>query len=79
LDGLCHPLAVEIGEAGFDHRNVPSIFTLLDYCQGLIVTDAEASSVQLIHYMVKELSKSLPQPLLCPRGNLLNISELATS
>jgi len=79
VDGLCHPLAAEIGEAGFDPRNVQSIFTLLDYCQSLIVADAEALSVQLIHCMVKELSKSLPQILLCPRGNLLNLSELTTS
>jgi len=54
VDELCHALAVEIGETDFDPDNVPSIGTLLDYCQGLITVDAEASTVRLIHYTVQE-------------------------
>jgi len=54
VDELCHALAVEIGETNFDPENVPSISILLDYCQGLITVDAEASTVRLIHYSVQE-------------------------
>jgi len=54
VDELCHALAVEIGENDFDPENVPSMGALLEYCQGLITVDAEASTVRLIHYTVQE-------------------------
>ena len=54
VDELCHALAVEIGETDFDSENVPSIGALLDYCQGLITVDEQASTVRLIHYTVQE-------------------------
>ena len=60
VDELCHALAVEIGAAHFDPENVPSIGTLLDCCQGLIMVDAEASIVRLIHYTVQEYLCSHP-------------------
>ena len=59
-DELCQALAVEIGETDFDPENIPSIGTLLDYCQGLITVDAEASTVRLIHYTVQEYLCSRP-------------------
>ena len=52
VDELCQALAVEIGETDFDPENIPSIGTLLDYCQGLITVDVEASTVRLIHHTV---------------------------
>ena len=60
VDELCQALAVEIGETDFDLENIPSIGTLLDYCQGLITVDAEASTVRLIHYTVQEYLCSRP-------------------
>jgi len=54
VDELCQALAVEIGGTDFDPENVPSIGGLLDYCQGLITVDAEASTVRLIHSTVQE-------------------------
>jgi len=54
VDELCHALAVEIGEGDLDPENIPSIDTLLDYCQGLIRVDTEALTVRLIHYTVQE-------------------------
>jgi len=51
VDELCHALAVEIGATDFNPENVHSISTLID-C--LITVDAEASTVGLIHYTVKE-------------------------
>ena len=60
VDELRQALAVEIGEMDFDEENVPSISTLLDCCQGLITVDAEASTVRLIHYTVKEYLCNYP-------------------
>ena len=60
VDELCHALAVEIGATDFDPENVPSIGTLLDYCQGLVTVDAEASTVRLIHYTVQEYLCAYP-------------------
>jgi len=60
VDEVCDALAVEIGETDFDKENVPSIGTLLDCCQGLIAVDAEASTVQLIHYTVQEYFCNYP-------------------
>ena len=54
VDELCHALAVEIGATDFDLENVPSIVTLLQCCQGLIVVDKEASTVRLIHHTLQE-------------------------
>ena len=60
VDELCHALAVEIGESDFDPENIPSLGTLLDCCQGLIIVDAEASTVRLIHYTVQEYLCTYP-------------------
>ena len=45
-DELCHALAVEIESPDLNSDNVPSIGTLLGCCQGLIVVDKEASTIQ---------------------------------
>ena len=60
VDELCHALAVEIGATDFDPKNIPSIGTLLDYCQGLIVVDSETSTVRFIHFTVQEYLCSYP-------------------
>ena len=60
VDELCHALAVEIGATDFNLENIPSIATLLDYCQGLIVVDSETSTVRLIHYTAQEYLCSYP-------------------
>ena len=54
VDELCHALAVEIGSADLDPENAPSIGTLLNCCQGLLVVDEEASTVRLIHPTLQE-------------------------
>jgi len=54
VDELCNALAVEIGSPDFDPENIPSIGTLLHFCQGLITVDEESSTVRLIHHTVQE-------------------------
>ena len=70
MDELCHALAVEIGTTDFDPENVPSMGTLLDGCQGLIIVDAEASTVRLIHYTVQEYLCSYPGLFIKPHSIL---------
>jgi len=54
VDELCNVLAVELGSTDFDPDNIPSIATLLHFCQGFITVDEESSTVRLIHYTVQE-------------------------
>jgi len=49
-DELCHALAAEIRSTDIDTDDVPSIQTLLNSCQGLVVMDKKASTVGLIHF-----------------------------
>jgi len=51
---VCHALAVQLGSTDFDARNIPSMSTLLNCCQGLITVDKEASTVRLIHFTLQE-------------------------
>ena len=60
-DELRHPLAVEIGSSSLHTDNVPSIGTLLSCCQGLVVMDKEASTVQLIHFTLQERLRAQPE------------------
>ena len=70
VDELCHALAVEIGATDIDLENGPSIGTLLDSCQGLIVVDSEASTVRLIHYTAQEYLCSHPGLIIKPHSIL---------
>jgi len=59
-DELCQALAVEIGSADLDPENAPSMGTLLNCCQGLLVMDEEASTVHLIHPTLQEYLSARP-------------------
>ncbi|RPB02048.1 hypothetical protein L873DRAFT_1762725 [Choiromyces venosus 120613-1] len=53
-DELCHALAVEIGATHLNPDNIPSILTLLRFCQGLIIVEKDTSTVRLIHFTLQE-------------------------
>ena len=57
---LCHALAVEIGSADLNLENIPTIGTLLNCCQGLLVVDKEASTVRLIHSTLQNYLSTCP-------------------
>ena len=59
-DELCHALAVEIGAPNVNNDNVPSTWTLLACCQGLVVVDKWASTVRLIHFTLQEYLRAHP-------------------
>ena len=59
-DELCHALAVELGSAGFDASNVPSISTLVSCCQGLVTLDKKTSTLRLIHFTLQEYLSGHP-------------------
>jgi len=52
-DELCHTLAVKIGLVDLDPENVPSVKTLSDCCQGLLAVEREASTVHLVHSILR--------------------------
>ena len=54
VDELCHAPAVEIGSTDVNTDNVPSIRTVLDYCQGLATIDKGSSTIRLTHFTLKE-------------------------
>ena len=51
---LCHALAVEIGSADLDPKNVPALRTLLASCLGLVTVEASSSTVRLVHPILRE-------------------------
>ena len=55
---LCHALAVEMGSTYLDPDNIPPQDTVLGSCLGLVVVDAETSTVRLIHYTLQEYLSS---------------------
>ena len=54
IDELRHALAVEMGSANLDPENIRPQDTVLGSCLGLVVVDAETSTVRLIHYTLQE-------------------------
>ena len=61
VDELCHALGVEIGSAGLDGDDVPSIGTVLSCCQGLVSVDNEVSTARLIHFTLQEYLRAHPE------------------
>ena len=59
-DELCHALSIELGSTYFNVLNMPSIMTLMNCCQGLITVDKEASTVQLVHFTLREYLSAHP-------------------
>ena len=70
---LCHALAVELGSTRFNSRNVPSISTLVNCCQGLITMDKEASTVRLVHFTLQEYFSANPNIFTTPHSSIAEI------
>ena len=58
VDEICHALAVKKGSRDIDVNNVPSIWTVLSCCQGLVAVDKRSSTARLIHFTFKEYLSS---------------------
>jgi len=72
-DELCHALAIQLDSTDFDIGNIPSIPTLVNYCQGLITVDKEASTVRLIHFTLQEYFSSRPDIFSKPHSAMAEI------
>jgi len=70
---LCHALAVELGSTRFNSRNVPSMSTLVNCCQGLITVDKEASTVRLVHFTLQEYLSANPDIFTTPHSSIAEI------
>ncbi|KAL2865239.1 uncharacterized protein BJX67DRAFT_382980 [Aspergillus lucknowensis] len=51
---LQHALAVEIGVPHFDLDNIPELDEIVSVCEGLVTTDKENDTVNLVHYTAQE-------------------------
>ena len=60
---LCHALGVKMGSADLDPEDVPSIRTLLASCLGLLTVEECSSTVQLVHFTLREYLTSDPTML----------------
>jgi len=54
VEELCHAIAIRIGSDDLDNDDIPTISTLLDFCQGLVTVDKGGSTVRLIHFTLQE-------------------------
>jgi len=72
-DELCHALAVELRSKDFNARNIPSIWTLVSCCQGLITVEKETSTVRLVHPTVKEYLSTRPDIFSRPHAAMAEI------
>ena len=63
IDELRYALAVEMDSADLDPENIRPQDTVLGSCLGLVVVDAETSTVRLIHYTLQEY---LSRPAILP-------------
>ena len=57
---LCEALGVEIGSAGLENDNVPSIRTILNCGLGLVTVDSSSSKVRLVHFTLQEHIQANP-------------------
>ena len=73
VDELCYALAVQLGSADFDVGNIPSMSTLVNCCQGLIIVDKEASTIRLIHFTLQEYLSSHPDIFNKPHSAMAEI------
>ena len=60
VDELCHAIAIRIGSHDLDNDDIPTISTLLGFCQGLVTVDKGGSSVRLIHFTLQEHLRTHP-------------------
>jgi len=67
-DELRHALAIKPGSKDFNGGNIPSMSTLVSYCQGLITVDKEASTVRLIHFTLQEYLSARPDTFSRPHS-----------
>ena len=72
-DELCHALAVEVGTADLNVRNVPSIRTLLSCTLGLVTIDEQSSTVRLVHFTLQEYIAAHPDLFITPHSMMAEI------
>ena len=70
VEELCQALGVEIGLADCNEDDVPSIWTVLSCCQGLVIVDKEGSTVRLIHYTLQEYLTTHPNFFQSPHSTI---------
>jgi len=73
VDELCHTLAVETGSTDLNPDNIPSIYTILGRCLGLIAVDKEASTVRVVHFTLHMYLREHSALFLSPDGTMAEL------
>ena len=70
---LCHALGVEIGSADLHLEKVPAFPTLLACCLGLVTVEVSSSTVQLVHFTLREYLLSHPALFQNPKSTIAEV------
>jgi len=70
---LCEALGVEIGSAGLDNDNVPSIRTILNCGLGLVTVDSSSCKVRLVHFTLQEHIQANPTLFRSPHSKIAEV------
>jgi len=54
VEEICHAVAIRIGSNDLNNDDIPTISTLLGYCQGLATIDKDTSTIRLIDFTLQE-------------------------
>ena len=66
-------VTVELGSTDFDTSNVPSISTLVGYCQGLIAVNREVLAMRLVQFALQEYLSTHRDIFGRPHSNMAEI------
>ena len=70
---LCHALGVEIGSAELDFENIPPLQMLLECCLDLVTIEESSSTLQLMHFTLREYLLSDPTLLQIPESTIAEV------
>jgi len=70
---LCEALGVEMGSAGLENDNVPSIRTILNCGLGLVTVDSSSSKVRLVHFTLQEHIQANPTLFCSPHSMIAEV------
>ena len=58
---LQEAVAIDLEETDYDVEAIPAVDLILDVCNGLLIMDAEASMVRLVHYTAQDYFNALAE------------------
>ncbi|KAB5549983.1 ankyrin repeat-containing domain protein [Coniochaeta sp. 2T2.1] len=72
-DGLCHALALSLGDTELDQDNILDVSDLITVCAGLVTLDGETDIIRLVHYTTQQFFEHIGQTW-CPDAQFMMAS-----